>query len=129
MIYIRINNDLYPATIRGRMQDKDWGNRDSLAVTLEMTYEQAIATFADDMTWGHVYQGDSYINENGETITPDSVEYDDSDYCVAGPITDNRNGTVTVKMGKKTELETTTEERDQALSDLEDVMLIAYGGI
>ena len=29
-------------------------------------------------------------------------EWDNSDYCVAGPITDNRDGTITAKMGKKT---------------------------
>ena len=30
-------------------------------------------------------------------------EWDNADYCVAGPITDNRDGTITAKMGKKTD--------------------------
>lgn len=91
MTYLKINDTLYPAEIRGRVQDRDWNNRESLAVTLEMTYEEAMVLFVDELVWGHVYED----GETGET-----TEYDDSDYSVAGPVTDNRNGTVTVKMGK-----------------------------
>lgn len=89
MVYLKINDTLYPAEIRGRARDTDWDNRDSLAVTVTMSHEEAASLFTDDMTWGHVYQ-DEYTTE----------EYDDSDYSVAGPITDNRDGTVTCKMGK-----------------------------
>ena len=41
-------------------------------------------------------------------------EWDNSDYCVAGPITDNRDGTITAKMGKKTELELAREQAADA---------------
>ena len=43
--------------------------------------------------------------ENGETVNPDPIEEDCSEYSVAGSITDNRDGTVTVKMGKPTDAE------------------------
>lgn len=115
MIYAKINNVLYPARIKGRVEDRDWDNRESLAVTLEMTYEQAIVNFTDDMDWGHVRQDESYVDPEGNIITPDPVESDDSDYSVAGPITDNRDGTVTVKMGKVTAAEL-LETLEEALS-------------
>ena len=35
-------------------------------------------------------------------MTPEAEVYDNSDYSVAGPITDNRGGTGTIKMGKPT---------------------------
>ena len=100
MVYLKINDILYPAEIRGRTYDKDWDNRESLAVTVAMAYEEAVSLFVDDITWGHIYQGNPHIDENGETITPDPEIYDDSEYSIAGPITDNRDGTVTCKMGK-----------------------------
>ena len=112
MTYLKINDTLYPAAIRGWYRDKDWDNRDSMAVTLEMTYEEAVATFVSDMEWGHVHQDPAYVNEAGETVTPDPVVYDDSDYSVAGPITDHRDGTVTVKMGKITDGEALAELRE-----------------
>lgn len=100
MVYLKINDTLYPAEIRGRMHDKDWDSRESMAVTVNMTHEEAAALFVNDMEWGHVYQGDPYIGENGEAVTPEPEVYDDSDFSIAGPITDNRDGTVTCKMGK-----------------------------
>ena len=100
MVYLKINDTLYPASLRERVQDADWQNRRSMAITASMTYAEAASLFVDDMEWGHVYQGAPYIGENGETITPEPEVYDDSDYSIAGTITDNRDGTVTVKMGK-----------------------------
>lgn len=92
MTYITINNHKYPATVVGQTRDQGWGGRTSKAITLEMDYETALATFVDDVAWSIVYQEDE---ENTTT-------YDNSEYSVAGPITDNRDGTVTVKMGKPT---------------------------
>ena len=102
MTYIAINDKNIPATITGKVQDRDWNNRESKAITVAMPYEEAKSIFVDDVPWSIVYQSDSYVDENGETITPEPVVYDNSDYSVSGPITDNRDGTVTVKMGKPT---------------------------
>jgi hypothetical protein len=100
MTYIKIGGNRYPATINGRMRDTEWDNRESKAITLEMDYATAAALFVDGAAW-------SIIDE--EQI-PDStelqeVEYDNSEYGLAGDITDHRDGTVTCKMGKLTELE------------------------
>ena len=91
MTYLKINDALYPATFRGYTKDKEWNDRESKAITLEMSYADAMALFVDDLEWAIVY-------EDGDVIEV----YDNAEYCVAGAVTDNRNGTVTVKMGKPT---------------------------
>lgn len=103
MTYIKINDTLFPALISGRTADRDWDNRESKAITLEMSYADAMATFVDDLDWAIVYQADSYVDENGEPVTPKPEVYDNSEFSIAGSVTDNRDGTVTVKIGKLTE--------------------------
>lgn len=105
MTYIKINHNLYPAEINGVRIDRAWGGRDCKAITLEMDYASALDLFVDDLDWSIVFQGEAFVDDNGETVTPEAEIYDNSDYCVAGPITDNRDGTVTVKMGKPTDKE------------------------
>lgn len=120
MTYIKINETLYPATINGRMQDTAWDNRASKAITLEMDYATAIALFVDGVVWSIVQQnevptfemdenGEPVLDENGEFIQTDieiqETEFDNNEYNLAGDITDHRDGTITVKMGKLTELE------------------------
>ena len=114
MTYIKINDQTIPATIAGKTQDQNWNNRESKSITVSMTYEEAKALFVDDVPWAIVYQEDGYVDETGETITPEPVVYDNSDYCVAGPITDNRNGTVSVKMGKLTDIEILRKQLEEA---------------
>lgn len=109
MIYFKTNNTEYPASIAGKIADRDWGNRKSKAVTLEMTYAQATQIFVDGLVWSIVQRDTVPVygedgQPTGET-TEQVQEWDNSDYCVAGPITDNRDGTCTCKMGKKTEAE------------------------
>ena len=98
MTYIKINDTLYPASIHGYAKDKNWNDRESKAITLEMSHADAMALFADDLDWAIVY-------EDGET----TEVYDNSEFSVAGSVTDNRNGTVTVKMGKITDGEALAE--------------------
>lgn len=102
MTYVKINENLYPAKIHGYVRDTSWDLRESKAITLEMSYTDAMNMFVDDLDWAIVYQEPSYTNASGETIVPEAEVYDNSEYCLAGPVSDNRNGTVTVKMGKPT---------------------------
>lgn len=103
MTQIKINGQIYDAEIFGTRKDLSWNGRDSKSITLSMDYATAIATFLDDVQWSILYQPPEYIDpDTQETVKPDIEEYDNSEYCVAGSITDNRNGTVTVKMGKPT---------------------------
>ena len=109
MIYFKANNTEYPADIAGKITDRDWGGRESKAVTLEMTHAAAVQMFVDGLSWSIVQRDtvpvyDTDGNHTGET-EEQVQEWDNADYCVAGPITDNRDGTITAKMGKKTEVE------------------------
>ena len=109
MIYFKANNTEYPASIAGKVTDRDWGGRESKAVTHEMTHAAAVQLFVDGLSWS-IVQRDTvpvYGTDGNPTgATEEQVqEWDNADYCVAGPITDNRDGTITAKMGKKTEVE------------------------
>ena len=118
MIYFKANNTEYPADIAGKVTDRDWGGRESKAITLTMEYTAASQLFVDGLSWSIVQRDivpvyDKDGKPTGET--EDQVqEWDNSDYNVAGSITDNRNGTCTCKMGKKTQLETEQELRRDA---------------
>lgn len=117
-IYVKINEIQYPASITGRIHDSDWDERSSKAITLEMTYTDALEIFKDDITWSIVQEVERMeekhemvvINEEtGETedtVTQVPVteleEYDNSEYSIAGDIIDHRNGKITIKMGKPT---------------------------
>lgn len=111
--YIKINNGdiLYPAVITGRMTDKEWDNRETKAITLEMDYATANKLFIDSVIWSIVMEHPVEIKEiddEGNTTTKtiiETEEFDNSEYSLAGDITDHRDGTLTVKMGKLTDLE------------------------
>ena len=118
MIYFKANNTEYPADIAGKVTDRDWGGRESKAVTLTMEYTAASQLFVDGLSWSIVQRDtvpvyDKDGNPTGET-EEQVQEWDNSDYNVAGSITDNRNGTCTCKMGKKTQLEIEQELRRDA---------------
>lgn len=118
MIYVKINGTEYQATVNGKLVDRDWDNRDSKAITLELDYTTAMSLFVDNLAWS-IVQRDTYpeYDENNQPTgkTVEQVqEFDNSDYCIAGPVTDNRNGTITAKMGRKTELEIEHEVRMDA---------------
>lgn len=106
MTYFKTNNTEYLASIAGKMTDRDWDNRESKAITLEMTHAVAVQLFVDGLSWSIVQRDtvpvyDESGNPTSET-TEQVQEWDNSDFCVAGPITDNRDGNCTCKMGKKT---------------------------
>ena len=108
MIYLKVQENEYPAYISGRLIDRDWDGRASRTVTLTMAYAQAAQLFVDGLNWAIVRRGD---DADGT-----AQEQDCSDYCVAGPITDNRDGTLTVKMGQYTQLEKALQELEEALT-------------
>ena len=127
MIYFKANNTEYPASIAGKITDREWGNRESKAVTLTATYEQAAQLFVDGLVWSIVQRDTVPVyGEDGKPTgeTEEQVqEWDNADYCVAGGITDNRDGTCTCKMGKKTDAELMQER----LNDAETAAKILLG--
>ena len=108
MEYLKVNGTEYPARFCGKQIDREWDGRASKTITLAMTHAQAAQLFTDGLHWAIVRREDG----TGEAVQ----ERDCSGYCVAGPITDNRDGTLTIKMGGCTQLENALRELEEALA-------------
>ena len=109
MTYIKINNIEIPATIDGKFKDSEWDGRESKTIHVAMSYADSKNLFCDDVAWS-IVQRDmvDVLDEQGQPTgeTKEVVnEYDNSEYSLAGDITDHRDGTVSIKMGKPTETE------------------------
>lgn len=119
MIYVKVNGTLYPATIDGQMQDYTWDNRESKTVTMQGTYDEIVGLFKDGTPWSIVMKetvqkrnedGSPVLDKAGNPVTEEQTsEWDNSEFSMSGPITDNRDGTVSIKMGKPTDLEDAME--------------------
>lgn len=103
MTYVKINGTTYPAVINGKHIDREWNDRESKTITLEMAYADAIALFVNGIAWS-ILMDVEQEQEDGSIVTVQE-EYDNSEYSMAGSITDNRDGTLAVKMGKPTKIE------------------------
>lgn len=108
-IYIEVNNTEYPAAVNGNPKDRSWDDRDTKTITLTMTATEAAALLPDNTPWSIVQRDmEDVLDEQGQPTreTKEVVnEYDNSEYSLAGDITDHRDGTVSIKMGKPTESE------------------------
>lgn len=108
--YIKVNNTEYPAEINGNLKDRTWGERDTKTITLTMTASEVAALLPDNTPWSIVLREtvDKLDNDGNPTGETKEVvnEWDNSEYSIAGDITDHRDGTVSIKMGKPTEAET-----------------------
>lgn len=108
MVYVKINNALYPAIISGRIADKDWDSRASKSITLEMDYATANELFVDGLEWSIVAQNEVpiYDETGAQTGTEmQETEFDNGEFNIAGDLTNHRDGTITAKLGKLTDLE------------------------
>lgn len=107
--FIKVAGQEYPATCIYNYKDRNWDMRESVAVHLTMPYAQAAALLTTGTPWSNVFREQKdVLDENGmltgqteEVVT----EEDMSAYSLAGQITDYRDGTVSIKMGKPTESE------------------------
>lgn len=109
-IYVKVNNTEYPATITGILKDREWNEREVKNIRLTMTATDAAVLLPNNTPWSIVQREtvDKLDNDGQPTGETEEVvnEYDNSEYSLSGAITDHRDGTVSVKMGKPTEAET-----------------------
>lgn len=114
---IRINGADYAASTGQILNDRLWNNRGVtlLRMALSMDQMQQLFPAGGRISWATVEQITEYVarrDEDGNTVTDeegqpimDPVTHervtDKSEYCLCGPITDNRDRTYTVKMGKR----------------------------
>ena len=109
MTHIKVNNTEYPAEINGNPKDRTWGERDTKSITLTMTAAEVAALLPDNTPWSIVQREtvDKLDNDGQPTGQTKEVvnEWDNSEYSLSGAITDHRDGTISIKMGKPTETE------------------------
>lgn len=107
--FIKVNGVEYPATLIYNYKDRNWDMRETQTVHLTMPYEQAAALLTSGVPWSNVFREtkdvlDADRNPTGQTEEV-VTEEDMSVYSLSGAITDHRDGTVSIKMGKPTETE------------------------
>ena len=117
MTYVKINGTTYPAVINGKHIDREWNDRESKTITLEMAYTDAIGIFVEGLAWS-ILMDVEQEQEDGSIVTVQE-EYDNSEYSMAGSITDNRDGTLAVKMGKPTQIETLESQITGTITEAE----------
>lgn len=117
--FIKVGGVEYPATLIYNYKDRNFGLRETQTVHLTMPYAQAAALLVSGVQWSNVFRvtrdvldaGGSSTGETEEAVT----EEDMSEYSMSGAITDYRDGTVSVKMGKPT----AAEQMSAQLAELE----------
>lgn len=96
---IHIGGREMECSVATRPADSMMGGRESKAVTVALSYAEAVSLFADDADWSVT------ADMTDDTGNVHQVRTDMSAYAISGPIIDNRDGTVTVRMGKYREEE------------------------
>lgn len=111
-IYIKVNNTEYPATVNGNRTDRNWNGRDTKTIYLTMSHDEAAALLPDNTPWSIVLRETVDVLDEQDQPTGETKEvvneYDNSEYSLSGAITDHRDGTVSIKMGRPTESELST---------------------
>ena len=116
MTYIKVNGEVYPAKIGRKGVDHGWDDREIKEVTLAMSYDEVMSLLPDSTPWSVIVKepmldddGNQALDESGNIVLEEGgTEVDMSEYSMSGDITDHRDGTVSIKMGKPTEIEIVT---------------------
>ena len=103
-MYISINSTTFPLlSARAATEQMNNHRRDVISLTIGATYAAAAAAFTEGSSFTVV----------DDSMTP-AEEFEYADHTMAGPITDHRDGTVTVKMGKANTAEQDALDAQQA---------------
>lgn len=107
--FIKVGGQEYPATLIYNYKDRNWDMRETQTLYLTMSHDAAAALLPSGTSWSIVQREMvDVLDEQGQPTgeTKEVVnEYDNSEYSLSGDITDHRDGTVSIKMGKPTETE------------------------
>ena len=104
-MFIKIQNEIFPClACYTTGTGEDWGFRNAYMITItNATYADVARLFIDGAKWG------TTMTTTGEDFA------DHSDYCIAGKITDHRNGRFDILMGQKTDEEKMEDENERVL--------------
>ena len=103
--FIKTHGIEYPATTIYNYRDLSWDDRQTQTLYLNLPYAEIAALLPNNAPWSLIERED-VLDENGAP-TGQTVDHerDMSEYSLSGDITDHRDGTVSIKMGKPTETE------------------------
>ena len=101
---LKANNTETPCEAAEHYRDSAWG-RPTCTVTIKASAAEIAALLPNNAPWSLIERED-VLDENG-MLTGQTVDHerDMSEYSLSGDITDHRDGTVSIKMGKPTETE------------------------
>ena len=120
MARIKVKETEYPIINFQEQFNHNWG-RDCIYITLESDYETIRNLFVDGLEWELLKTFEE--NKLFSNLVKEIENL--SEYCKAGKISDNRDGTFTVEMGKETEIEKLKKElaarpsEDSFISEIE----------
>lgn len=101
---LKANNTETPCEAAEHYRDSAWG-RPTCTVTIKASAAEIAALLPSNAPWSLIERED-VLDESG-MLTGQTVDHerDMSEYSLSGDITDHRDGTVSIKMGKPTEVE------------------------
>lgn len=110
---LKANNTETPCEAAEHYRDGAWG-RPTCTVTIKASAAEIAALLPNNAPWSLIERED-VLDENG-MLTGQTVDHerDMSEYSLSGDITDHRDGTVSIKMGKPTEVETLRAQLEDA---------------
>ena len=102
--YLKANNTETPCEAAEHYRDSAWG-RPTCTVTIKASAAEIAALLPNNAPWSLIEREDVLDESGAPTGQTVDHERDMSEYSLSGDITDHRDGTVSIKMGKPTETE------------------------
>lgn len=101
---LKANNTETPCEAAEHYRDSAWG-RPTCTVTIKGSAAEIAVLLPNNAPWSLIEREDVLDESGAPTGQTVDHERDMSEYSLSGDITDHRDGTVSIKMGKPTEVE------------------------
>lgn len=111
--YLKANNTETPCEAAEHYRDSAWG-RPTCTVTIKASAAEIAALLPNNAPWSLIEREDALDESGAPTGQTVDHERDMSEYSLSGDITDHRDGTVSIKMGKPTEEEALRAQLEDA---------------